>query len=141
MQSAIESMIHLQVNNVIRDECHCGFQCLINLPDIVCNEQQPNQILYKANIYIYEAYPTDQLVGCIEDWITNGATTIKNTLVIFGHELSITVNGTTKIQPSVALNTSAINPTDHTLMITIPLTAPIVIGFIVAIMLACLWAR
>ena len=141
MQFSIESLIHLQVNKVIRDECHCGFQCLISLPDIVCDEQQPNQILYKANIYIYGEYPTGQLVNCIDDWITHRHTaTLKNKLVIFGHEFSITGNEATQTS-ILSLNTSIINATDHILMITIPISAPIVAGLIIGMVLTCLWTR
>ena len=140
MHVSTESLIHSQVNKLVREECQCGFECSISLPDLVCDEEQPNEVLYKANIYIYGVFPPDQLMDCINKWITH-KDTAKNALVIVGHEFSTGVNGTTQTQTAAALNASVTNSNDPILAITVPVTVLIVAGFIVALVLTCHWAR
>ena len=140
MQASAESLIHLQINKLVRDECQCGFECSISLPDVACDEEQPNEVLYKANIYIYGVFPTGDLMDCIKNWITH-RDTAKNELVIVSHELSTGVNGTTQTQTAAALNASVTHSSGPILAITVPVSVLIVVGFIVALVLTCHWTR
>ena len=74
-ESSIKSVIQMEVAQVIRNECQCDFQeRFISQAVILCDQQQPTQIVYRASITSYRSYCSDQLVGYVEDWVKQGAT-------------------------------------------------------------------
>lgn len=99
MQSYILSLIRSQITQAIRDQCQCEFQERFVSPSIlVCDEQELTQIVYRANISSFGTYSTDQLVGYIEDWVTQGATLESNgNLVVLNCTCPIPVNSTTDL--------------------------------------------
>ena len=54
--------------------CHCDFQeCFISQAVLLCDKEEPTQVVYRASIFRYGSYPANQLVGYIEEWVKQGA--------------------------------------------------------------------
>ena len=82
-ESSVDSLIRMEVAQVIRDRCQCDFQeSFISQAVLLCDQQQPTQIVYRANITSYKNYSADQLVGYIEDWAKQGATIFTGLAVV-----------------------------------------------------------
>ena len=73
----------MEVAQVVRDRCQCDFPgSFISQAVLLCDQQQPTQIVYRANIACYGSYSADQLVGYIEDWVNEGATLATEDFVV-----------------------------------------------------------
>ena len=119
-ESSVDSLIQMEVAQVIRERCQCDFQeSFISQAVLLCDQQQPNQIVYRASITSYENYSADQLVGYIEDWVKQGATiTIGVVIVTFDPDCPVTINDISDpvcAQPStgatIPTSTSLVTPT------------------------------
>ena len=84
----------MEVAQVIRERCQCDFQeSFISQAVLLCDQQQPTQIVYRANITSYGNYSADQLVGYIEDWVKQGATFTTGVLVVmFDPDCPVRIN-------------------------------------------------
>lgn len=49
---------------------------------LVCDEQQPAEIEFRAKISSYGSNSVDQIVGYIEDWVTQGANATTGNVVL-----------------------------------------------------------
>ena len=82
-ESFVESLIQKGVAQAIRDRCQCDFhEIFISQAVLLCDQQQPAQIVYRANITSYGNYSTDQLVSYIEDWVRQGDTITSGVVVV-----------------------------------------------------------
>ena len=93
-ESSIDSLIRMEVAQVIRERCQCDFQeSFISQAVLLCDQQQPTQIVYRANITSYRNYSADQLVSYIEDWVKQGATvTTGFSVVTFDPNCPVKIN-------------------------------------------------
>ena len=110
----------MEVAQVIRDRCQCDFQeSFISQAVLLCDHQQPTQIVYRANITSYENYSADQLVSFIEDWVKQGATIPYGVVVVkFDPDCPVRINDISDpvcAQPSngaiIPTSTSLVTPT------------------------------
>ena len=120
-QSSINSLIRMEVAQVVRDYCQCDFQeSFISQGVLFCDEQEPTQIVYRANITSYESYSANQLVGYIEDWVIQGATITTGVfVVVFDPDCPVRISDVndpsvcaqTSTSASIPTSTSPVTPT------------------------------
>ena len=93
-KSSIDSFIRMEVTQVIRARCECEFQeSFIGQAVLLCDQQQPTVIVYRANITSYGNYSSNQLVGYIEDWVKQRATfTTGFSVVTFDPNCPVRIN-------------------------------------------------
>ena len=118
-ESSVDSLIRMEVAQVIRDGCRCDFQeSFISQGVLVCDQQEPTQIVYRANITSYGSYSADQLVGYIEDWVKQGAIITTGVVIVsFDPDCPVRINNINDpvcAQPSTSAiimpSTSAVSP-------------------------------
>ena len=117
-QSSIDSLIQMEVAQVIRDKCQCDFQeSFISQAVLLCDHQQPTQIVYRANITSYRNYSADQLVGYIEEWVEQGATISTGVFIVtFDSACPVRINDIRDpvcVQPSTRATVPYINQSSH----------------------------
>ena len=62
---------------VIRDRCQCDFQdTFVSQAVLLCQREEPSQVVYRSIIIRYGTFSANQLVGYIEEWVTQGAAVI-----------------------------------------------------------------
>ena len=93
-ESSIDSLIRMEVAQVIRGSCQCDFQeSFISQAVLLCDQQEPTQIVYRANITSYGSYSANQLVGYIEDWVKQGATVTSGVAIVtFDPDCPVRIN-------------------------------------------------
>ena len=93
-ESFVDSLIRMEVAQVIRDRCQCDFQeSFISQAVLLCDQQQPTQIVYRANVISYKSYSADQLVGYIEEWVKQGATITSGVVIVtFDPDCPVRIN-------------------------------------------------
>ena len=118
--SSIDSFIRLEVAQVIRERCQCDFQeSFISQAVLLCDQQQPTQIVYRAKITSYGSYSSNQLLGYIEDWVKQGATfNTVSFVVIFDPKCPVRINdisdpvcSQTRFVATIPASSSAVTPT------------------------------
>ena len=91
----MESLIESEVAKVIRDMCQCDFQeSLISHAVLLCEEELPTIIVYRARIFRYHTYSASQLVGYVDEWVKQGASVTIGGLaqVTFDQDCPVRVN-------------------------------------------------
>ena len=117
---SIDFLIRKGVTQVVRDGCQCDFdKSFISQGVLLCDQQQPNQFVYRANITSYGDYSANQLVGYIEDWVKQGATIASVVTVTFDPNCPVRISdisdpvcnrtSSSAISPSSISSTSAPN--------------------------------
>ena len=87
-------LILSEVTRAIRERCQCNFQQIFIeqiLP--LCENDNPLQVVYRANITTYASYSASQLVAFIEEWMKQGASITSGIyMVMFDSECSVEVS-------------------------------------------------
>ena len=82
-ESSVKSSIQGEVAKVIRNKCQCDFQdTSISQALLLCEEQEPNKVVYRASIVMYDSYSATELVGYIEDWVKQGGSVSIGVVVV-----------------------------------------------------------
>ena len=113
-ESSIDSLIQMEVTQVIRERCQCDFQeSFIGQAMLLCDQQQPTQVLYRANITSYGSYSANQLVGYIEDWVKQGATFTTGVFIVtFDPDCPVRINDLSDpICATIPTSASVVTPT------------------------------
>ena len=122
----------MEVTQVIRDGCQCDFQeSFISQAVLLCDQQQPTQIVYRANITSFGNYSANHLLEFIEEWVSQGATIVIDVAIVtFDPDCPVRISG---INDPVCSQT-AIVPTSTSVVVTPTLTsgAPSTLALIAA---------
>ena len=81
------------MTQVVNDACQCDFQkSYISPAVLLCDQEEPTRIVYRARIASYGNHSANQLVGYIEDWVKEGATiTTGVSLVMFDSDCPVRI--------------------------------------------------
>ena len=82
-ESAIDSFILSNLVSVLRHRCQCDFQeTFISQAMLLCQKEDPTQVVYRARITRYGTISATKLVGFIEEWVKQGASITTGILVV-----------------------------------------------------------
>ena len=94
VQSDVDTLIRTEVTQVIRERCQCDFQeIFISRVLPLCENDEPLQVVYRAQITSYASYPASQLVSYIEEWVRQGVSITSGIfMVTFDSECPVEVS-------------------------------------------------
>ena len=83
VRSSVELFIVEAVVSGVQKYCQCDLQSVyLSGTELLCDEQEPNWVLLAADIIEYGEHSTQELVGYIQDWVTQGATSESGGLAV-----------------------------------------------------------
>ena len=83
MQVSVELFIIEAVVSAVQTYCQCDLQvAYVSQRELLCDEQEPNWVLLAADIVAYGEHSSLELVGYIQDWVTQGATSSSGGLAV-----------------------------------------------------------
>lgn len=151
-ESYITSFVQTEVIQAVRSICQCDFQMnYISEVVLLCDEQNPNQAVYRARITSYGDYTAEQLVHIIEDWITQGPmTTSDGNTIVFDPNCPIRISTNSDpiceqaiiIIASITPSSSLVSPSSTAPVVAIVavlVTSFIAIMILVLVILTCIF--
>ena len=110
--------IRSAVIDAIRQSCsQCGFsEQFINGEELICEESNPLEVVYRAHIMDYGSLSSSELVDIIEQWVVGGATATTDfgVVVMFDVSCPISINS---INDSVCQQPSTIGVSNTIVLI------------------------
>ena len=107
IENSVTMFIRSAVIDAIRQSCsQCGFsEQFINGEELICEESNPLEVVYRAHIMDYGSLSSSTLVDIIEQWVVGGATATTDfgVVVMFDASCPISINSTNDLvcqQPS-----------------------------------------
>ena len=149
IESSVDSFIQMEVAQVVRDSCQCDFQeSFISQGVFFCDEQEPTQIVYRANITSYGDYSADQLLDFIEEWVNQGATITSGVAIVtFDSDCPVRINDISDpvcAQTSTSVVTPTLTPSTLAVIaasVSVVVVIVVVTAAVIIILIICLVNR
>ena len=101
IKNSVTIFIRSAVIDAIRQSCsQCGFsKKFLNGEELICEEDNPLQVVYRAHIIDYASLSSSELVDIIEQWVMGGATATTDLGVVVAFDASCPVSITSTNDP------------------------------------------
>ena len=101
IENSVTIFIRSAVIDAIRQSCsQCGFsKKFLNREELICEEDNPLQVVYRAHIIDYASLSSSELVDIIEQWVMGGATATTDLGVVVAFDASCPVSITSTNDP------------------------------------------